>query len=84
MTELDECIGACEPGMVLFDIGAHFGAFSLAAIRYGGAGVRVFAVEPSPFAVRLLWVQARVSGPSDGVTLLNAAAAAEPGYHRML
>ena len=84
VTELDEFIGACEPGMVLFDSGAHFGAFSLAAIRYGGAGVRVFAVEPSPFAVRLFQVQTRLSGPSDGVTLLHAAAAAEPGSHRML
>ncbi|MCZ6917112.1 MAG: FkbM family methyltransferase [Gemmatimonadetes bacterium] len=84
VTELDEFIGTCEPEMVLFDIGAHFGAFSLAAMRYGGTGVRIFAVEPSPFAVRLFRVQARLSGQSDGVTLLNAAAAAEPGFHRML
>ena len=85
VTELDEFIRTCTPGMVLlFDIGAHFGAFSLAAIRYGGAGVRVFAVEPSPFAVRLFRVQARLCGPFDGVTLLTAAAAAESGSHRML
>lgn len=84
LAELDEFIRACEPEMVLFDIGAHFGAFSLATMHYAGAGARAFAVEPSPFARRLFRVQARLSEESDGVTLLNAAAAANPGFHRML
>ena len=37
VSEFDGFIDKCRPGMVLFDLGAHFGLFSLAALHYGGA-----------------------------------------------
>src|SRR4051794_32708229 len=48
VAEFDGFISTCRPGMVLFDIGAHFGLFSLAALHYGGIAARAVAVDPSP------------------------------------
>ena len=52
--EFDNFIDNSFQGMVLFDVGAHFGLFSLAALHYGGPGSRAIAVDPSPIAVRFL------------------------------
>ena len=49
--ELDSFIAHCRRGMVLFDVGAHFGVFSLAALHYGGPDAIAVAVDPSPAAV---------------------------------
>jgi FkbM family methyltransferase len=59
--EFDGFIRVCRPGMVLFDLGAHFGLFSLAAIHYGGRTARAIAVDPSPTAERILKIQARLN-----------------------
>jgi FkbM family methyltransferase len=82
--ELDTFIGACRSGMILFDIGAHFGLFSLAALHYGGPAARVVAVEPSPAACRMLRIQAALNGATAGLTVLEAAAARHSGEQRML
>lgn len=37
-----------KPGMVVVDIGAHIGYFTLLAARLVGSGGRVFALEPDP------------------------------------
>jgi len=45
IAELDAFIASCCPGMMLFDIGAHFGLFSFAALHYGGPTARAVAVD---------------------------------------
>src|SRR5258708_11933351 len=45
--ELEGFIAACGEGMVLFDIGAHYGLFALTALRWSGGTARVGAVDPS-------------------------------------
>lgn len=43
-----------KPGMVVVDIGAHFGYFTLLAARLVGPHGRVFAFEPEPFGYQML------------------------------
>lgn len=49
--EIKEFCSHCSPEMRLFDIGAHFGMFSLLAASYRA---QVLALEPSPMAVAVL------------------------------
>lgn len=82
--ELAAFIQTCVPGMVLFDLGAHFGVFSLAALHFGGPHARAVAVEPSPTALRLLAIQARLNRVSDRLVRIPGAAAREPGTQEMV
>jgi FkbM family methyltransferase len=82
--ELDTFIAACTPGMVLFDLGAHFGLFALAATRYGGAGARAVALDPSGFACRMIREQARLNGVAARITVVEAAIAAASGRQAMI
>src|SRR5207302_1788440 len=59
----------------LVDVGAHLGSFSLAA---AAAGHRVLAIEAGTDNVRLLRTAVAYNG-FDGVTLVQAAAAARGG-----
>jgi FkbM family methyltransferase len=79
VAELNEFVRHCTPGMVLFDLGAHFGLFSLAALHYGGSGARAVAVDPSPTAARMLATQAGLNGVRDRLTVVRAAASERPG-----
>ncbi len=72
------------PGMVLFDVGAHFGAFSLATLRYGGADARVVAVEPSTAAARVLKANLALNDATSRVTVHEAAVGAVDGSLEML
>jgi FkbM family methyltransferase len=56
--------------MNLFDIGAHFGIFSLAAAHFGGKAV---AVDPSPTAKRMIAKQAALNGYTDRIQIVQAA-----------
>src|SRR5688572_21291106 len=82
--ELDSFIASCTPGMVLFDLGAHFGMFSLAAIHYGGSGARAVAVDPSHSACRMTAAQAAVNGAGGRISVVEAAVAAHPGSCEMV
>lgn len=82
--ELAGFIAGCSPGMVLFDVGAHFGLFGLAALHYGGPRSRVVAVEPSPEAVRLLRVQARLNGCDARLRVVQACASDTAGLREMI
>ncbi len=82
--ELDEFIATCSDGMVLFDVGAHFGVFSLATIHYGGSNARALAVEPSTSACRVLNNQAKLNGIADQITVVRAAAGNSSGWINML
>src|SRR5947209_4602202 len=37
-----------QPGMVVFDVGAHVGLFTVLLARWAGSTGRVFAFEPAP------------------------------------
>ena len=82
--ELDSFIASCRPGMVLFDLGAHFGMFSLAALHYGGAGARAVAVDPSRPACRMTAAQAAMNGAGSRISVVEAAVAAHPGRREMV
>jgi FkbM family methyltransferase len=82
--EFDAFIATCRPGMILFDIGAHFGIFSLAAIHYGGAEARAIAVDPSELAGHVVRAQAELNGVADRLEMIEAAAGAAEGFVDLL
>jgi FkbM family methyltransferase len=82
--EFDQFVRLCTPGMVLFDVGAHFGVFSLAAVHYGGPAAVAVAVDPAPLATRVLRYQAGVNGVADRVRVVQAAAAAAAGRQALV
>ena len=67
--------------MCLFDIGASFGAFSLAAAHFGGKAV---AVDPSPIATRLLRVEAQMNGYEPRIRIVEACVGDRIGETEML
>ena len=60
----------CSTSMTLFDVGAHFGIFSLAAARFGG---RAVAIDPSHTATRMIEIQASLNGLSSAIEIVCAA-----------
>jgi len=84
IAELDGFISHCRRGMVLFDIGAHFGVFSLAALHYGGPEAIAIAVDPSPAAIRILKIQARLNKVEDRLRIVLAAASDNSGFLDLL
>lgn len=82
--ELSSFIAACSPGMRLFDVGAHFGLFTLAALHYGGSDARAVAVDPSPGATRMLRIHANINGIADRVTVVEAAIGARVGQTNLV
>ena len=67
--------------MRLFDLGAHFGLFSLAAAQFGG---RAVAVDPSPLAAKMIRTQVRLNRFGDQIRILQAAVSDSPGQLNML
>lgn len=82
--ELDQFLRYCKPGMVLFDLGAHFGVFCLAALHHGGPEAHAVAVEPSPSAARILRIEARLNEVQDRLRIEQAAAGEAAGWQEML
>jgi len=82
--EFDEFVSRCSPGMRLFDLGSHFGVFSLAALHYGGPAARSVAVDPSPLAIRMVSFQARANNVEDRLHLRLAAAGTAGGMTSMV
>jgi FkbM family methyltransferase len=68
--EFRRFISYCSNKMLLYDIGAHFGIFSLAAAQFGG---RAIAVDASPAAERMMTIQASLNKCSDRVQIVRAA-----------
>lgn len=52
--EIDLFRAAVKPGMVLLDVGANIGIYSLAAAQQTGDRARIFAFEPEPSAMAML------------------------------
>jgi FkbM family methyltransferase len=78
-SEFDGFVSRCTPGMRLFDLGSHFGLFSLAALHYGGAKAEAVAVDPSPLAIRMVAFQAEANGVAARLRTKWAAAGDAPG-----
>lgn len=82
--ELDGFVAACRDGMVLFDVGAHYGLFTLATLRYGGDSSRVVALDPSTPALEVFDVNMRLAAAGARVERIRAAAGAEEGRMALL
>lgn len=67
--------------MFVFDLGAHFGMFSLAAAHFGG---RAVAVDPSPLAAKIMAAQVQLNHCADRVVVVQAAVSDKPGELHML
>jgi FkbM family methyltransferase len=63
-----------RPGMVVLDVGAHFGFFTLLASELVGAEGRIVAVEPMPETFGRLARNAAIHGSHDNITAINSAA----------
>ncbi len=84
VSEFDGFIAHCYPGMIFFDIGAHFGLFSLAALHYGGATARAVAVDPSLTATRMMRIQADLNEVSHRLSIVQAAVGNRTDWHEMV
>ena len=84
IAEFDGFINNSSQGMILFDIGAHFGLFSLASLHYGGPEARAIAVDPSPTAVRFLTVQAKLNDIADRLRIIQASVSDQTGSQGMV
>lgn len=82
--EFDGFIKYARPEMVLLDIGAHFGLFSLAALHYGGPQALAVAVDPSPTAVRIVKIQARLNNVSERLQVIRASVSDRAGWQSMI
>ena len=68
-------------GSVAYDVGAHFGYFTLVMALVVGKGGRVFAFEPNPLPRKVLIDNLRRNSPAleAAVTPIHAALCAAPG-----
>lgn len=82
--ELAQFVETCTPGMTLIDVGAHYGVFTLAALRYGGPDARVIAVDPSPRAQRYLAANLALNAAESRVRCLAQALSDTPRTIGML
>jgi len=71
----------CSDKMFLFDIGAHFGVFSLAAAHFGGKAI---AIDPSPIATRMIARQAALNRLTKSIRIIQAAVSDENGVVDLL
>jgi len=71
--EYDAFVGVCRPGMVLLDVGANMGFFTMAACRFGGPEAHAIAVEPSARPASVLMANVELAGRADAVTLVHQA-----------
>lgn len=74
-------ISCCSKSMTLYDIGAHFGVFSLAAAKLGGKAV---AVDASPVATRMMEIGAELNKCDDRIEIICAAVSDHSGDLDML
>lgn len=79
--EFQNFLSYCNRGMLLFDVGAHYGLFSLAAAHFGGQAV---AVDPSAMAIRMIARQIALNHAADKIRTLHAAVSDKSGVLQML
>jgi len=77
--EMRELVGRIlSPGMVMFDVGAYVGQFSLVASRVCSGRIEVFAFEPTPRVFEQLERNIKANR-CQGVTCIQAALSGAPG-----
>lgn len=79
--EFRQFVRYCTSSMCFFDIGASYGAFSFAAVHFGGTAI---AVEPSPIATRLIRLQSSLNGLDKNLRIVQACAGETAGEVEML
>ena len=84
VAEFDSFVQNSCQGMVFFDIGAHFGLFSLAALHYGGSQAQAVAVDPSPAASRFIRIQAKLNHVDDRLHVVQASVGDQTGWQSMV
>ena len=82
--ELRTFIAHCSRDMVLVDIGAHFGLFTLAALRFSDGTAHVVAVDPSEDAMRLFDANVELAGGRARVEGVRAAVTRDGGTLSLL
>ncbi len=82
--ELDGFIARCCRSMRFFDIGAHYGFFTLAALHFGGAEARAVVAEPSGKALGVLRANLKINRIARRVTIVHAAVGEKDGKLPML
>ena len=82
--ELDRFVRRCSHEMRLLDVGAHWGIFTLTALKYGGPRVRSVCIEPSPDAAKIMRCNLKLNGIGDHVKIIEAAAGQTTGQLQML
>jgi len=83
-SELNAFIANCPNGIRLLDVGAHYGFFALAALRYGGAEAKVLCVEASPSAAKILDTTLNLNKTDGRVRVFNVAMGDKDGMLSML
>jgi FkbM family methyltransferase len=63
-----------EPGMVVFDVGANFGYYTLLLADLVGAAGKVYAVEPNPETAAYLRHSVTLNGVGNRTVIVEAAA----------
>lgn len=84
IAEFDGFISSCTPRMVLLDVGAHFGLFSLAALHFGGLEAKALAIDPSPIATRIMNIQLRMNGVEGRGAVVQASASDQNGWQGLV
>lgn len=79
--EFESFVAYCHRGMLLFDLGASYGLFSLAAAKFDGSAV---AVDPSPIAIRMITRQLELNQARENIHLVKAAVSDVNGSLKML
>ncbi|HLK32174.1 MAG TPA: FkbM family methyltransferase, partial [Terriglobales bacterium] len=80
--ETEIFVSLVQPGMVVIDVGAHIGYYTLLAARSVGQEGRVFAFEPAPASYGLLCRNLESNG-CDQVVAVRKAVAAHSGVARL-
>jgi FkbM family methyltransferase len=79
--EFESFVSHCHRGMLLFDVGASYGLFSLAAAKFDGNAV---AVDPSPIAISMITRQLDFNHARENIHLVKAAVSDVNGSLKML
>jgi FkbM family methyltransferase len=79
--EFESFVAHCHRGMLLFDLGASYGLFSFAAVKFDGKAV---AVDPSPIAIRMITRQLDFNQARENIHLVEAAVSDVNGSLKML
>jgi FkbM family methyltransferase len=79
--EFQNFISYCNSRMFLFDVGAHYGLFSLAAAHFNAKAV---AVDPSAIAIRMIARQTALNHATQKIRTLQAAVSDTNGVLQML